>query len=337
MKVKLLGEKPRSDAAPSNQNLAAYNAVLQSDFYFRQQTADSIQRATSYAEEAIRLDPNYALAWARLSVAWRQYGASFATADVDKAYSKARVAAEKAIALAPDSVEALTALGWLYMNPDLNFQAAEKQFRRALELAPGDAVAKAALGYCLMAQGRTGEAERVCREASLADPLYMTVWYNLGRLSLGAGRYQEAEELFQKALEIQPQAARLYTYLATLDILQNNPKAALQHAQLEPDGFWHDYSLALALLAGNDHPAAEIALQKFTAKYSTNGAYQVAVLYAQRHQPEEMFQWLDKAYTTHDSGLTQLSITPFILTYRDGPRFIALCRKLGIRISADKS
>jgi adenylate cyclase len=62
MKVKLLGERPQSDAAPSNQNLAAYNAVLQSDFYFQQLTPESLRRAIQFLEEAVRLDPNYAIA-----------------------------------------------------------------------------------------------------------------------------------------------------------------------------------------------------------------------------------------------------------------------------------
>jgi serine/threonine-protein kinase len=336
MKVKLLGEKPRSDAAPSNQNLAAYNAVLQSNFYFRQQTAASVRQAINYAEEATRLDPNYALAWAKLSTAWRQYGASFDTVDADKAYSAAQMAAEKALSLAPNSVDALTAAGWVHMNPELNFQAAEKKFRRALDLAPGDAVAKAALGYCLMAQGRVSESERICREASSADPLIVGVWYNLGRLSLGAGRFEEAEGTFRKALEIQPQAARVHTYLATLDILRGNPAAAMQHAQAEPDGFWHDYGVALALQAGDDRPKADNVVRTFSEKYETNGAYQVAAIYALRHEPEQMFQWLDKAYASHDSGLTQLSITPFFQPYRDDPRFIALCAKLGIQVLRDK-
>ena len=67
MKVRLLGEKTRSDAVPSNQNPAAHNAVLQSDFYFQQQTAESIRKAISFAQEAVRLDPNYALAYAKLA------------------------------------------------------------------------------------------------------------------------------------------------------------------------------------------------------------------------------------------------------------------------------
>ena len=113
------------------------------------------------------------------------------------------------------------------MTPALDFRAAEKEFRRALELAPGDAGAKNALSYALMAQGRLAEAEQTCREAILLDPLVTTLWYNLGRLAVAAGRYQDAEQMFRKGLEIQPHAARFHTYLATLNIVEKNPTAAL--------------------------------------------------------------------------------------------------------------
>jgi serine/threonine-protein kinase len=332
MKVKLLGEKPRSDAAPSNQNLVAHNAVLQSDFYFQQQTAESVRNAIGFLQEAVRLDPNYAFAFAKLSQAWRQYGASFATDDDDKAYTEARTAAEKAAHLAPELVETHKALGWVAMNPNLNFRDAEKEFRRALESSPSDAAAKNALSYTLMAQGRVAEAEQACREALSLDPLLTGLWYNLGRLAAAEGRYKDAEEAIRKGLELQPKASRFHTYLATLDILQDNPKLALEHAQLESDGFWRDYALTLTKQTQGDRAAADTALKSFSDKYVNNGAFQIAVIYAVRKEPDEVFRWLDKAYATHDSGLTQLVITPFLLRYRDDPRFIALCQKLGVQI-----
>ena len=337
MKVRLLGEKTRSDAVPSNQNPAAHNAVLQSDFYFQQQTAESIQKAISFAQEAVRLDPNYALAYAKLSQAWRQYGASFATANTEKAYEEARLAAEKAASLAPDLVEVRKAIGWIWMTPALDFRAAEKEFRRALELSPGDAGAKNALSYSLMAQGRFAEAEQTCREAILLDPLVTVLWYNLGRLAVAAGRYQDADESFRKGLEIQPHAARFHTYLSTLDILLKNPTAALQQAQLEPDAFWREYALTLIQQTQPDRSAADTALRNFSTTYASNGAYQIAVVHALRKEPDEMFRWLDNAYATHDSGLSQLVITPFVFEYHDDPRFVALCQKLGVQLPSSSA
>src|SRR5438132_138299 len=304
-----------------------------SSFLFKGKSGDSgaIGQNLGFAQEAVRLDPTYALAYAKLSQAWRQYGASFATGNAEKAYEEARVAAEKAASLAPDLVEVRKAIGWISMTPGLDFRAAEKEFRRALELSPGDAGAKNALSYALMAQGRLAEAEQTCREAILLDPLVTVLWYNLGRLAVAAGRYQDAEEAFRKGLEIQPHAARFYTYLATLDILQKNPTAALQQAQLEPDDFWREYALTLVQQTQPDRAAADTALKNFSSKYATNGAYQIAVIHALRKEPDEMFRWLDNAYATHDSGLTHLVITPFVFEYRDDPRFVALCQKLGVQ------
>jgi hypothetical protein len=93
--------------------------------------------------------------------------------------------------------------------------------------------------------------------------------------------------------------------------------------------------LALVQQTLSDRVAADTALRNFSAKYASNGAYQMAVIHALRKEPDDMFRWLDNAYTTHDSGLTQLAITPFITDYREDPRFVALCRKLGVQIPSN--
>jgi TolB-like protein/Tfp pilus assembly protein PilF len=332
MKVKLLGERPQSDAAPSNQNLAAYNAVLQSDFYFQQLTAESLRRAIEFLEEAVRLDPNYAVAYARLSQAWRQYAASFAANEGPKAFEEARRAADKAVSLAPDLFDVRMAVGFLAFTPDLDFRRAEKEFRRVLESSPNHAVAKSFLGAALSAQGRLAEAEQTCREALLLDPLRTVTWFNIGRVVVGMGRYKEAEELFRKGLEIQPQASRFHSYLAILDIIQNRPEQAMDNARLETEGFWRDYAVALVQQAQGDRVAADGSLNEFIARNSNGGAFQVAVLYAIRKEPDEMFKWLDTAYATRDSGLSQLAVTPFFLPYMNDPRFIALCQKLNVQV-----
>jgi len=335
MKVKLLGQAVRIDAPGSIQNAAAHNAVLQSDFYFQQQTAESVRQAITFLQEAVRLDPNYALAYAKLAEAWRQDAVSFATDPKDytaKAYGEARRAADMAVSLAPDLVETRMAVGLLAMNPDLDFRAAEKEFRRVLQSAPSDAAAKSALCLSLMAQGRLTEAEDACREALSLDPLLTTSWYNIGRVVVGMGRYKEAEELFHKGLEIQPHAARFHSYLVVLDILQNRAAQAMANVQLEAEGFWRDYAVNLAQQAQSDRSTSDAALKDFIAKYSNIGPFQIAVLYAIRKEPDEMFKWLDTAYATRDSGLTQLAITPFFIPYRDDPRFTALCQKLNVQL-----
>ena len=252
MKVKLLGQSARPESVHSIKILAAHNAVLQSDFYFQQLTAESLRKSISFLQEAVRLDPNYALAYAKLSQAWRQYAASFAIEDASKAYDEARQAANKAVSLAPDLVDVRMTVGLLAMNPELDFPAAEKEFRQVLQSSPNNAAAKNGLTLSLLAQGRFTEAEEACRQALSLDPLLTDLWFNLGRITVGTGRYKEAEEAFRKGLELQPNASRFHTYLATLDILQNRPAQAMANAQLENEGFWRDYAVALVQQAQGD-------------------------------------------------------------------------------------
>ena len=342
LKIKLLGAPAKSDAAPSNDNLAAYNALQQGTFYFRLSTEEGTRKATEFYGEAIRLDPRYALAYAQLSAAWRQLAATWlgGGGEANEGFAKARNAAQTALSLAPDLAAAHEALGWVLLTPDLDFAAAEAEFRKAEKLAPADAGPKFALSFLFAAQGRLAEAEKIMRQTLSLDPLGVTRYLNLARILIAGGRYDEAEAALRKAIELQPAAARLHAYLTTLDLIRGNAAAALQDAQLEPKGFWQYYALALAQQAQSDHAAADAALQTFIDKYAVGGPFQIATVYGLRKEPDKMFQWLERAYTEHDPGLTQLLGTPFILTYKDDPRFAAFCQKLKVQVqpaSATKS
>jgi TolB-like protein/Flp pilus assembly protein TadD len=333
LKVKLLGAPARSDAAPSNNNLAAYNALQQGTFYFRLGTEEGTRKATEFYGEAIRLDPRYALAYAQLSAAWRQLAATWlGGAEANEAYAKARNAAQTALSLAPDLAAAHEALGFVLVTPDLDFAAAEAEFRKAEKLAPADAGPKFALSFLFAVQGRLAEAENIMRQTLPLDPLGVTRYLNLARILIAGGRYDEAEAALRKAVELQPAAARLHAYLTTLDVIRGDAAAALQDAQLEPKGFWQYYALALAQQAQSDHAAADAALQTLIDNDAVSGPFQIATVYGLRKEPDKMFDWLERAYTEHDPGLTQLLGTPFILNYRDDPRFAALCQKLKVMV-----
>jgi TolB-like protein/Flp pilus assembly protein TadD len=333
LKIKLLGAPAKSDAAPSNDNLAAYNALQQGTFYFRLGTEEGTRKATEFYGEAIRLDPRYALAYAQLSAAWRQLAATWlAGAGANEAYAQARNAAQTALSLAPDLAAAHEALGFVLVTPDLDFAAAEAEFRKAEKLAPADAGPKFALSFVFAVQGRLAEAENIMRQTLALDPLGVTRYLNLARILIAGGRYDEAEAALRKAIELQPAAARLHAYLTTLDVIRGDAAAALQDAQLEPKGFWRDYALTLALQIQNDRGAADAALQKLIDENAVSGPFQIATVYGLRKEPDKMFDWLERAYTEHDPGLTQLLGTPFILNYKDDPRFAALCQKLKVPV-----
>ena len=333
LKIKLLGAPAKSDAAPSNDNLAAYNALQQGTFYFRLSTEEGTRKATEFYGEAIRLDPSYALAHANLSLAWRLLAAAWLGGGVEatEAYAKARNEAQVALSLAPNLATAHEALGFALLTSDFDFAGAETELRKAEKLAPADAGPKGALCILFGAQGRLVEAESVARQTLDLDPLGVTRYFNLARILIGGGRYDEAEAALRKAVALQPAAARLHVHLTTIDVLRGNATGALQNAQLEPPGPWRDYALALARQMQSDRPAADAALQKLINEYAASSPFQIAAVYGLRNEPDKMFEWLDRAYTERDSGLTQLLVTPFILNYKDDPRFAAFCQKLNVQ------
>ncbi len=98
---------------------------------------------------------------------------------------------------------------------------------------------------------------------------------------------------------------------------------------MEQEGGFRDWAMTMALQAGNDKSAADTALQGFIDKHA-DSAFQVATSYAQRREPDKMFQWLEIAYANRDGGLPRLFVIPFLMDYREDPRFAAFCRKLGI-------
>jgi len=333
LKIKLLGAPAKSDAAPSNDNLAAYNALQQGTFYFGLSTEEGTRKATEFFGEGIRLDPRYALAYANLSFAWRQLAATWlGGAEANEAYAKARNAAQTALSLAPNLAAAHGALGFVLLTPDLDFAAAEAEFRKAEKLAPADAGPKNNLGLVFAAQGRLKEAENMMRQTLALDPLGVTRYLNLARILIAGGRYDEAEAALRKAIELQPAAARQHAYLTIVDVLRGNAAAALHDAQLEPKGFWQYYALALAQQVQSDPATADAALQTLIDNDAVSGPFQIADVYGLRKEPDKMFEWLERAYTEHDSGLTQLLVTPFILTYKNDPRFAAFCQKLKLTV-----
>src|SRR2546429_2514429 len=334
LKIKLLGAPTKSDAAPSNDNLAAYNALQQGTFYFGLSTEEGTRKATEFYGEAIRLDPNYALAHANLSSAWRQLGTTWlgGGAEAKEAFAKARTAAQTALSLAPHLSAAHEALGYVLLTSDLDFAGAEAELRAAEKLAPADPGPKGALCILLGAQGRLAESENVARQALALDPLGVIRYLNLARVLIGGGRYDEAEAALRKAVALQPAAARLHVHLTTIDVLRGDATGALHDAQLEPPGSWRDYALALARQAQSDRVAADAALQKIINENAVTSPFQIAAAYGLRKEPDKMVEWLDRAYTERDSGLTQLLVTPFILTYKNDPRFAAFCQKLKLPV-----
>ncbi|PYK82793.1 MAG: hypothetical protein DME41_08655 [Verrucomicrobia bacterium] len=336
LKVALLGNNGQAAqlaAAATPQNIEAYNALLQGNFHFYLRTADDFRKAIGYYEEAIRLDPRYALAYAKLTPPAVNLVTGFghiATKEKEEAMAKARASAKSALALDPNLSEAHLAQALILELLDLNLAGAEAEYRRALELAPQNPHTINDLAILMAELARLDEAVALAQRAIALDPLRSTFHYALAHFLVALGRYDQAEATLRKAIELQPTSAQAYAELAIIQILRGNPGAAAELAKQETDPFWRTYALALAQSANGDGAEADAALKRLIEEIADESDSQIASVYALRKEPDKMFEWLEHACNTHDSGANELLSDPFLRAYKDDPRFIAFAQKIGV-------
>ncbi len=328
LKMTLLGSDGRPAARSATENTEAHNAYLLGHFYLQRRNVEDYRKAVGHYDEAIRLDPGYALAYTERSEAWTLIGDL--TGQGKTAWPKARSDAEQAVALAPDLAEAHSALGWVRFFTEWKFTEGLKELRRAKELSPSNPTASDLLTRVLVYVGNLGEAEKLAREAIKLDPLAFTPPFNLARILWFGGKLDEADAAARKAAELQPGAASNHRYQVFIAIRRGDIEAALREAQLEPDETYRRFELALTYFARKDYAAADAALAELIAKSRNIAAYQIAEVYAVRGETDKAFEWLQISFDTHDTGMLGLVGDPLLSGLRNDPRYKSLVAKLGM-------
>jgi len=176
---------------------------LQGNFYYYRRTAEDTRKAIGYYEEAIRLDPRYALAYAKLVPAAVNLATSLggvAAKEQQEMIAKARASAKSALAVDPNLAEAHLAQGVVLRQFDFNFGAAEAEYRRALELAPQDPAVTSNLATLISSLGQLDEAVALGQRAIALEPLRTTSYSNLALTLIALGRYDEADAALRKAI-----------------------------------------------------------------------------------------------------------------------------------------
>ena len=328
LKVTLLGsqDRPAQRGAPSN--VEAHNAYLQGHFHFQRRNLEDYRKAVGYFDQAIQLDPDYALACAERSEAWTFIGDL--TGQREPAWSKARSDAERAVAIAPALAEARAALGWVRFFVDWKFTEGLSELKRAKEFSPSNPTANDLLARVILYLGRLDEAERQARHAVELDPLSVIAQGNLARVLLFAGKLDEADAAARKAAELQPASASSHRWQVVVAVLRGDGATALREAQLEPDEGYRRFELALAQQIQGDRQAADAALADLIANGRDQLAYQIAEVYAVRGEKDKAFEWLQIAFDEHDTGTLTLLVDPLLRGLRDDSRYKNLLAKLGL-------
>src|SRR5438874_2586955 len=319
LKATLLGPDQRPSANPKTAE--AHNAYLQGHYYFQRRNLEDYRKAVGHYDEAIRLDPDYALAYAERSEAWTLIGDL--TGEGKTAWPKARTDAEKAVAIAPTLAEAHAALGWVRFFTEWRFAEGLTELKRAKELAPANPNANDLLARVIGYVGRLDEAEKQGRQAVELDPLASAPQTNLARILWYQGKLDEADAVARKGAELQPNSASSRRWQVLVAIKRGDSETALREAQLEPDESYRRFELALAQYARRDRKAADAALADLIAN-NRGLDYQIAQVYTVRGEKEKAFEWLQIAMDNHDTGMLALLVDPLLNSLRDDLRYKAL-------------
>jgi tetratricopeptide (TPR) repeat protein len=327
LRVTLLGSEEKSTQMATN-SVEAHNAYLQAHFHSVRRNAEDYRKAIDYFDQAIQFDPDYALAYAERSEVWTVIGDLIGQRST--AYPKARSDAEKAVAIAPALAEAHAALGWVRAFAEWKFAEGLSELQRAKELSPANPTANDLLARVIVYSGRLEEAERQARQAVDLDPLSAATQFTLGRVLFYAGKLDEADAAGRKMAELQPSASSSHRWQVLVAVQRGDGETALREAHLEPDDTIRSFELALAQYVRGDHKAADAALADLIANGRDSLAYQIAEVYAMRHEADKAFDWLQIAVDNRDGGIPSLLVDPLLRSLRDDPRYKNLVANVGL-------
>ncbi|HEY9110924.1 MAG TPA: tetratricopeptide repeat protein [Rhodanobacteraceae bacterium] len=331
LKASVFGGAVAATDKPPSGNLAAYDAMLQGRWYAERRNRADYFKAVDYYQKAIKLDSDYALAYARLAIAQQWFIDWEARTDERKVTSvQARANAHKAVELAPQSALALGALGINQAWSDFDYAAAEPTLKKAVALDPSNAETLYQLADVTACLGRLDEAIGMMRKVLVMEPLNASFHFYTGQFLMAAGRYGGAEAELKRAIELQPTMEAAQAMLATVYIQQHHLAAAMAAAEAEPQPEARRWALASTYFAQGDAARGQQQLDEMIRRDSSFPTF-MAMVYAMRGDADNAFVWLDRAVATRDPGVASLYELPWLVpALRKDPRMAALCHKLGI-------
>jgi serine/threonine-protein kinase len=331
LELTVLGGEEGSAKNASTKNMEAHNAYLQGHFYFERRNLEDYRKSVGFFDQATRLDPDYALAYAERSEAWAWIG-DLSSEKKKEAWAAAGSDAEKAVAIDSHLAEAHAALGWVRFFIEWKFAEGLAELRHAQQLSPWNPTANDLMARVVVYLGQFQEAERLARQAIELDPLGYQARTSLARVLFAEEKLDEMEASARKAAELQPTAAGNHRWQVFVAIQRGDGEAALREARLEPNEGYQHFEIALAHYARKDRPAADAALAELIAKDRNFLAYQIAEVYAWRGETDKAFEWLEVSLNHHDTGTLSLLIDPLMRGLQHDARYSGLLTKIGLPV-----
>jgi TolB-like protein/Tfp pilus assembly protein PilF len=336
LKMNLTGADKSRLAQRPTQNSEAYQLYLQGRFYWNKRTAGGVSKAIDYFQQAIQKDPNFVLAYCGLADSYFSLARNTAALSPKEAGAKARQAAEKAVDIDPSLAEAHASLGNVLLVFEWDFPAAEREFRRAINLNPSYPYAHQWYAELLSSTGRYEEAIQQNQKAVELEP------GSIHRLNLGlsymlAGRYADAEQEFRKTLDMEPGYAIAHYSHAHLLVRENKFNEAVAEMEFAvhatPESSYYRAYLGYTLAkAGRTEEARKILgelIEEAKTKYvSWLG---IADIYSGLGEKDHAFAALELAYQQGDTRMDTIRIRSGLEpSWTDDTRFANLLKKVGL-------
>jgi len=317
------------------QSYEAYDLWLKGQYFWNKRTAEGFQKAVDYFERARAVDPTYAHAYIGLASCYALMG-GYTMRPQTEFMPRARAAALRALELDEGLAEAHTVMALIVQNYELDWQTAEKEFRRAIELNPNYATAHHWYAEHLVWRGRFDEALRASEQARRLDPLSLIISADHGAILYYARQYDSAIQQFRAVRELDPHNQRsgliIHAYgqkgmfaEALADIEAHRPPSGMN-----PPWYWSE--LAYAYGRSGQQAQARRALENLLElnRRQEVGAEAIIWAYIGVGDNEQAMAWLEKAYAQRSPALTYLKVDPRYDPLRGDPRFQDLLSRVGL-------
>ncbi len=331
LKPRLTREEEKRLAKRCTESAEAYRAYLKGRYHWNKLTPGALNKGIAHFEQAIGYDPSYALAYAGLADCYSLFAFFSPPREV---MPKAKEAALKALDLDETLAEAHASLAGVLKAYDWNWPAAEKEYRRALELNPNYETAHRMYAAFLSAMGRQEEAIQEIERAQEIDPLSLAISNEVAWDCYMAGEYDRTIEQSLKTLEMEPAFPAAYQTLGLAYEQTHQYDKAIAAFEKARDGSGGNpvsvSSLAHALALGGRKSEAKKILSGLQglAKRAYVAPYSMAVVYAGLSEKGPALEWLEKAVEERDVWLVWVKRDPRFDRLRSSPRFEDLLRRL---------
>jgi len=335
LRVQLTRAEKKRLVKRHTENADAYRLYLKGRHYWNRWTEEGFYKAIDYFQQAVEIDPNYALAYSGLAdsyvlLGWNSY------LPPREAFPKGKAAAKTALQLDPDLAEGRTSLAAVLWLHDWQWEEAQREFKRSLELSPTYPTANHWYAEYLMTMGRHEDVMARMKNGQELDPLSLIINVAVGWALYFARSYDKAIEQLRRTAELDPNYPVTYWILGL--VLRKTGCHELAMTEGEKGGKLSGGSpmmraaLAHTLgTAGRPVEAGQIlddltrqANQKYVAPYFFAG------IHVGLGENDRALEYLEKAYEEHSNWLIYLHIDPSMDDLRDDPRFQDLVRRVGL-------